>query len=113
MKSSDLPATSEKVDVRARRPVGWFNLIRRVSFFKSQAPSDDSAQILIRIEIAKLFMLGGLCIIVLGAVMREAAFIFIPLTLAWFLSALFSPLIKYLQRNHIPPPMASAFWWWR
>ncbi|MBK8971249.1 MAG: AI-2E family transporter [Hahellaceae bacterium] len=109
MKSSDLPATSEKVDVRARRPVGWFNLIRRVSFFKSQAPSDDSAQILIRIEIAKLFMLGGLCIIVLGAVMREAAFIFIPLTLAWFLSALFSPLIKYLQRNHIPPPMASAF----
>lgn len=109
MKSSDLPATSEKVDVRARRPGGWFNLIRRLSFFKSQAPSDDSAQILIRIEIAKLFMLGGLCIIVLGAVMREAAFIFIPLTLAWFLSALFSPLIKYLQRNHIPPPLASAF----
>ena len=54
-------------------------------------------------------MLGGLCIIVLKfAVMRSGIYFHSTYSSLVSKCTVF-PLIKYLQRNHIPPPLASAF----
>jgi len=57
---------------------------------------------------AATVFLGILALVALGAVFKAAKGVILPLVVAWLLSYLFSPLVRFLERKHIPPALSIA-----
>ncbi len=58
--------------------------------------------------VLRSFMLTGLFLLVLFHTLRVARDLFLPLTLAFFLAFLLSPLLRLLKRAHIPEALGAA-----
>jgi len=53
--------------------------------------------------------LGILTIIAVGIVLEQTKAVFLPLIIAWLLSYILGPAVRFLNRHRVPTPLAVAF----